>query len=160
MQVKLKLIWRKKNKNNFTNIRNIFPLDHVNVGKGTYGGIKVIDYGSESRLKIGNYCSIADEVTFILSGEHPSNRISTFPFQVYYFNEDEKIADSNGDIVIEDDVWIGYKATILSGVTIGQGAIIASGAVVTKDVEAYSIVGGVPAKCLKYRFPEIKWIFF
>ena len=153
-QIWLKLLWRKKNKDNFTNIKNTFPIDHVRVGKGTYGGIKVIDYGKKSNLLIGNYCSIAEEVTFILSGEHPMDRISTFPFDVYYLKKEENIAETNGDIVIEDDVWIGYGATILSGVRIGQGAVIASGAIVTKDVEPYSVVGGVPAKHIKYRFSK------
>lgn len=148
------MLWRKRNKDNFTNIKNIFPLDHVKVGKGTYGGIKVIDYGGKSILTIGNYCSIAEEVTFILSGEHPMDRLSTFPFEVYYCKKKENIAGTNGDIVLEDDVWIGYGATILSGVRIGQGAVIASGAIVSKDVEPYSIVGGVPAKCIKYRFSK------
>ena len=65
-------------------------------------------------------------------------------------------AISKGDIIVDDDVWIGYGATILSGVHIGQGAVIAAGAVVTKDVPPYAIVGGVPAKVIKYRFsPEI-----
>ena len=62
-------------------------------------------------------------------------------------------AISKGDIIVENDVWIGYRATILSGVNIGQGAIIAAGSVVTKDVPPYAIVGGVPAKVIKYRFP-------
>ena len=61
---------------------------------------------------------------------------------------------SKGDIVLEDDVWIGYRATVLSGVRIGQGAVVAAGSVVTQDVPAYAIVGGVPAKVLRYRFPE------
>ena len=61
---------------------------------------------------------------------------------------------SKGDIIVADDVWIGYRATILSGVHIGQGAVIAAGAVVTKDVPPYAIVGGVPARVIKYRFPE------
>ena len=63
-------------------------------------------------------------------------------------------AFSKGNIVVEDDVWIGYGATILSGVHIGRGAVIAAGAVVTKDVDAYAIVGGIPARILRYRFPE------
>ena len=79
--------------------------------------------------------------------------ISTFPFKVS-FSLEEYEATSKGNIVIDDDVWIGYGATILSGVHIGQGAVIAAGAVVTKDVPPYAIVGGVPAKVIKYRFPQ------
>ena len=91
----------------------------------------------------------------MLSSDHAAGNISTFPFRVKYgFSDYEAL--SKGDIVVDDDVWIGYGATILSGVHIGQGAIVAAGAVVAKDVPPYAVVGGVPAKVIKYRFgPEI-----
>ncbi|MBP3710262.1 MAG: CatB-related O-acetyltransferase [Treponema sp.] len=79
--------------------------------------------------------------------------MSTYPFKAKIFGV-EREALSKGDIVIEDDVWVGENALILSGVTIRQGAIVAAGAVVTKDVEPYSIVAGIPAKIIKYRFSE------
>lgn len=132
---------------------NCFPIDHVEVGKGTYGGIKVIDYGEKANmLKICNYCSIADEVTFVLSGEHHLDTLTTFPFKAKLLNEKESFG--HGDIYIDDDVWIGYRATILSGVRIAQGAVVAAGAVVNKNVPPYAIVGGVPAKVIKFRFEK------
>ena len=80
---------------------------------------------------------------------------STYPYELLILKSREGgIAVAKGDIVIGDDVWIGENAIICSGVTIGQGAIVAAGAVVTKDVEPYAIVGGNPAKVIKYRFDE------
>lgn len=151
-----KIKWKKNNTHNFTNIRNSFPIEHVSVGKGTYGGIKVIDYGDgmQGRLKIGHYCSIADGVVFILAGEHDMKTFSTYPWGCYYWGESERQAMSRGDIIVEDDVWIGLGAIILSGVRIGRGAVVAAGSVVTHDIEAYTVVGGVPAKCIKERFPR------
>lgn len=107
-----------------------------------------------TKLKIGNYCSIAPQVMFILSADHNIKYISTYPFKVKCLGENFE-GVSKGNIIV-DDVWIGYGATIMSGVHIGQGAVIAARAVVTKDVPAYSICGGVPAKIIKYRFdPKI-----
>ena len=124
----------------------------VSVGRKTYGPLFVCASNREARLTIGNFCSIAPAAAFILSSEHAAGYVSTFPFRVKYgFADCEAL--SKGDICVEDDVWIGYGATILSGVRIGQGAIVAAGAVVTKDVPPYAVVGGVPAKVMKYRFP-------
>lgn len=145
--------WQKKNSNNWTYPANIFDSDLVEVGRYTYGRID-IQSDTKNMLKIGNFCSIADKVTFMLGLDHPTNLISTYPFKNYFFNGISAI--SKGDIILDDDVWIGYNVTILSGVHIGQGAIVAAGAVVTKDVPPYAIVGGVPAKIIKYRFsPEV-----
>ena len=113
----------------------------------------VLNWGEKERLVIGSYCSIAQEVMFILNADHYTDHVSTFPFRVNCLG-DYKEGTSKGDIIIEDDVWIGYRAIIMSGVHIGQGAVVAAGAVVTKDVPAYAIVGGTPAKIIKYRFEE------
>lgn len=144
--------WREANKHNFTVPLRGIPFKCIRIGKGTYGKICVYNCTTTSRLEIGNYCSIADDVAFLLSVEHPLNHVSTFPFKTMYGKDGYVDATSKGDIVIDDDVWIGFRSIIMSGVHIGQGAVVAAGAVVTKDVPPYAIVGGVPAKILKYRF--------
>ena len=128
-------------------------MDLISVGKGTYGEISVLSYNDISKLSIGNYCSIAPEVMFILSADHYTDHISTFPFKGKCMHAKSE-GLSKGDISVGDDVWIGYRAIILSNVNIGKGAVIAAGAVVTKDVPPYAIVGGMPAKIIRYRFPE------
>ena len=143
--------WRKQNKHNQTVPVNRFPKELVKVGRETYGKLYVQAFNEETRLRIGHYCSIGPDVSFILSAEHPLNYLSTFPFRVKLLGEKSE-AISKGDIVIGDDVWIGYGATILSGVNIGTGAVIAACALVSDDVPPYAIVAGVPAKIVKYRF--------
>lgn len=150
---KVRRIWREKNLHNDTYVVKPFNTDIVSVGNYTYGGLRVFAYTTNSRLKIGNFCSIAGEVEFILASDHYTNHLSTYPFKTKILNYSAE-AISKGDIVVEDDVWIGERAIILSGVNIGQGAVIAAGAVVTKDVPPYAIVGGVPAKVIRYRFNE------
>lgn len=147
-------LWRQDNAHNFTALAPCTNPARVVVGRGTYGAISAIfsNDGNE-RLRIGNYCSIAPAVQFIVASEHPYRTISTYPFDVKYGGK-RKHATSKGDIVVGDDVWIGMRATICSGVRIGQGAVVAAGAVVTKDVAPYAIVGGNPAKLIKYRFGE------
>ena len=146
--------WIKKNKHNQTIPFNYFNPELVQVGKETYGELNVISYGINTKLTIGSYCSISNDVVFLLDVEHHIDTLSTYPFKVKIIGECRYEAFSKGDIVIEDDVWIGYGAMIMSGVRVGQGAVIAAGAVVTKDVPPYSVVGGIPAKILKYRFDE------
>lgn len=146
--------WRRRNVNNSTELKTLVPFEIIDIGNYTYGDINIIRNDESSRLKIGAFCSIAKEVSFVLGGEHRLNSISTFPFKVKCLQGQDKEAFSKGDIIVEDDVWIGYRAVILSGVHIGQGAVIATGAVVTKDVPPYAVVGGVPAKVIKYRFEE------
>ncbi len=127
---------------------------------------------NHDRLIIGKFCSIACGAKFIFtSANHTLKSLSTYPFPLFYEEwglDKAKVTDSwdnKGDIVIGNDVWIGYDAVIMSGVTIGDGAIIGTRAVVTKDVPPYTIVGGVPAKPIRKRFSdeiissllEIKW---
>ena len=147
--------WRQLNSHNFTTISKPVDLKRVNVGKMTYGLLNVMSYHDiDTTLTIGSFCSIAGNVKFFLDGEHCVDTVSTFPFKYYYTESDEVDDVTKGSIVVEDDVWIGHSATILSGVTIGQGAVIAAGALVCKDVPPYAIVGGVPAKVIKYRASE------
>ena len=133
---------------------NTFSLDIFKSGKYSYGELNIVAFNNDHELKVGNYVSIAQHVYFLLSSEHYLNHISTFPFKVKVTRELEEESFGKGDIVIQDDAWIGYGSLIMSGVTIGQGAVIAAGSVVTKDVPPYAIVGGVPAKVIKYRFDE------
>ena len=146
--------WHRLHPDSDTIPMNSFDFSRVTVGKGSYGELNVVDFGNEHKLIIKNYVSIAQQVTFILDAGHYTDRISTYPFKVKSLKIQKQEAFGKGDIVIDDDVWIGYGAIIMSGVTIGQGAVIAAGAVVTKDVEPYAIVGGVPAKLIKKRFSD------
>lgn len=116
---------------------------------------------NHDKLRIGKFCSIACGAKFLFnSANHALSSLSTYPFPIFFEEwglEKEDVAeawDNKGDIIIGNDVWIGYEAVILAGVTIGDGAIIGTRAVVTKDVPPYTIVGGVPAKPIKRRFPE------
>ena len=127
---------------------------------------------NKDRLIIGKFCSIACGAKFLFnSANHRIASLSTYTFPLFFEEwglEKENVAqawDQKGDIIIGNDVWIGYEAVILSGVTIGDGAVIGCRAVVTKDVPPYTIVGGVPAKPIRKRFDEetikelqkIKW---
>lgn len=150
---KFKMKWRKKNPHNSTTAASIFDINKVDVGIYTYGDIDVLDFDTPSKLTIGNFCSIAPNVLFCLGADHRIDTISSFPYKVKVLGEEYE-AISKGDIVVADDVWIGYGTKIMSGVYIGQGAVIAAGAVVTKDIPPYAIAGGVPAKVIKYRFSE------
>ena len=116
---------------------------------------------NHDRLVIGRFCSIACGAKFLFtSANHTLKSLSTYPFPIFFEEwgldvEDITTAwDNKGDIVIGNDVWIGYEAVIFSGVTIGDGAVIGTRAVVTKDVPPYTIVGGVPAKAIRRRFPD------
>lgn len=113
------------------------------------------------RLVIGRFCSIACGARFLFtSANHTLRSLSTYPFPIFFEEWDLDVAhitdawDNKGDIRIGNDVWIGYEAVVMSGVTIGDGAIVAARAVVTKDVPPYTIVGGVPARPIRKRFDD------
>ena len=116
---------------------------------------------NRDRLIIGKFCSIACGAKFLFnSAHHTLSSLSTYPFPLFFEEwglEKRNVAaswDNKGDIVIGNDVWIGYEAVIMAGVTIGDGAIIGARAVVTKDVPPYTVAGGIPAKPIKKRYPE------
>ena len=120
-------------------------------------GVPIIKHPHPSAiLSIGNYCSIANNVEIYLGGNHRVDWVTNYPFP-HFFSLANHIQDyviTKGDVNIGSDVWICQNVTILSGVTIGHGAVLANGALVTKDVEPYEIVGGNPAKHIRWRFDE------
>ncbi len=127
------------------------------IGRGTYGHPRVFAYPNDARLKIGAYCSIAADVAIFLGGEHHPEWVTTFPFgALWKEHEHPEQPRSRGDVVIGNDVWIGREAMIMSGVTIGDGAVIGARAVVARNVPAYTIMVGNPAKAIRQRFaPDI-----
>lgn len=143
--------WRKRNKHNYTTIERYCDCSKISVGRFTYGPLHVHDFDSGITLTIGNFCSIADDVHFYLAGNHELNRISSYPFKKNIFNGPAESL-SKGSIVVEDDVWIGSRVIIMSGVRLNRGCVVAAGSIVTHDVAPYTIVGGVPAKEIKKRF--------
>ena len=151
-------------------LKNIITNPNIIVGDYTYyddfddvanfeKNVKYLFDFTGDQLIIGKFCMIASDVTFIMNGaNHLNDTITSYPFAI--FGEDwSKAMDgkdypNKGNIVVGNDVWIGYGATIMPGVKIGDGAIIATKSVVTKDVAPYSIVGGNPAKEIRKRFSE------
>jgi acetyltransferase-like isoleucine patch superfamily enzyme len=112
--------------------------------------------GELPKIKIGKYCSIAINCTFLQSN-HLLNRFTTYPSNLQHLfshKQGNTSGYSRGDIIIGHDVWIGANCSILDNVIIGNGAVIAAGSIVTKNVDAYSIVGGNPARHIKYRLPQ------
>ncbi|WP_252109370.1 MULTISPECIES: Vat family streptogramin A O-acetyltransferase [unclassified Halomonas] len=112
------------------------------------------------KLIIGKFCAIAKDVTFIMNGaNHKTSGFSTYPFQIFGQGWEKVMPEAGelpykGDTNVGHDVWIGFEATLMPGVKVGHGAIIASKSVVVADVPAYSVVGGNPAQVIKYRFDE------
>lgn len=146
--------WREHFKNNFTTPVKIMPIDKISIGDFSYGPIEVLSWrNSNEKLMIGKYCSIASGVKFILGGNHHTSKFMTYPIKNKLIDKSVE-SFTKGPIIIEDDVWIGTDSIILSGITIGKGSVIAAGSVVTKSFPAFSIIGGNPAKILKYRFED------
>ena len=155
-----------------TFLKNIITSPNIMVGEYTYVDDPELARDFEKnvlyhfdfigdKLIIGKFCALANKVTFIMNGaNHPLNGVSTYPFYIFG-NGWETAAPQPGDLPykgdtrVGNDVWIGYDATIMPGVTIGNGAIVASKSVVTRDVPAYAVVAGNPAKVLKMRFDDV-----
>ena len=129
----------------------------LEIGKYSYGTPHIHFWDYETKLIIGKFCSISSTANFLLGGNHRKEWISTFPFNAFSdfsFNVQHKIGytSTKGDIIVGNDVWIGHSAIIMSGVQIGDGAIIGAGSLVSKNIEAYSIYVGNPAQKIGYRF--------
>lgn len=134
---------------------------HISVGRFTYGfeNLTIRQWNEGAALKIGAFCSMANNINIFLGGNHRTDWITTFPFGHIYQDElggSDILGhpSTKGDVVIVNDVWIGSSVTIMSGIHIGDGAVLSANACVVKDVALYHIVGGNPAKSIKQRFED------
>lgn len=131
----------------------------VTVGKHTYPNPPPVAYykGDTAKVEIGSFTSIAAGAEILAGGEHHSDWVTTFPLRIR-LDLPGKLTDgqpgSKGNVKIGSDVWLGRHSRIMSGVSVGDGAIVAAGAIVTKDVPPFAVVGGIPAKVLRYRFSD------
>lgn len=147
--------WRKRNPHNLTVVGDrTFPMSVVSIGKASYGMLHIQSLFEQEgeKLTIGNYVSIGPGVQFLLGVNHQMRTITTYPLYSRLIAASNRDAVTNGEIIIEDEVWLGTDAVVMSGVRIGKGAMIAAGSIVTKDVPPYAIVGGIPAKLIRYKF--------
>lgn len=126
------------------------------IGRGTYGNPQVLSWRDGTALEIGSFCSISDSVTIMLGGEHRTDWVTTYPFSKLFPEAGgfRGHPHTKGDVVIGNDVWIGYGALILSGVRIGNGAVVAARSVVRGEVKPYSIVAGNPSRHVMFRFDQ------
>ena len=174
MQPDADKIYPRTNDSTICYLKNIIKNPNIIVGDFTFYNDYVHDprdfeknnvlyhypYVNHDRLIIGKFCSIACGAKFLFnSANHTLNSLSTYPFPIFPEEWDESMPvadawDNKGDIVIGNDVWIGYEAVIMAGVHIGDGAIIGTRAVVTKDVSPYAIVGGIPARKIRSCFDD------
>ena len=138
---------------------DVVKEENCEFGQYTYGKPVILQYGEGAMLRVGKFCSIADDVKILLGGNHRTDWITTYPFPALAEDWPEAKGikghpQSKGDVLIGNDVWIGYGATILSGVRIADGAAIGARSVVVRDVEPYAIVAGNPAAAIGKRFDE------
>jgi acetyltransferase-like isoleucine patch superfamily enzyme len=152
--------WRNPHNRTALHLAELSRRYGFSIGAHSYGRPKVRFPGSGCKLTIGSYCSIADRVEILLGGNHRTDWVTTYPFaafpEVWRGEARDDFHSGRGGVTIGSDVWIGSGAMILSGVTIGHGAVLAARAVITRDVPPYAIVGGNPAKLIRYRFDEAK----
>lgn len=136
--------------------RDLYPQYRDCIGEYTYGLPKIFKLEDSSQIQIGKFCSFANDVKIFLDGEHEVENISTYPFGYFKDFKTKKryITKSKGKVTIGNDVWVGYGVTILSGVNVGDGAVLGACSLITKDIPPYTIVGGVPAKIIKKRFDD------
>lgn len=158
--------WRLKNYLGIVhNSKSLYTKDflidnkYCEIGEFTYGHPRINSWGEGTYLKIGKFCSIAYNVEIFLGGNHRTDWVSTYPFNILNNSFPNAVGInghpfSKGDVIIGNDVWIGQNSVILSGIKIGDGAVIGANSVVTKNVEPYSIVAGNPAKLIKKRFTD------
>lgn len=140
--------------------QDLIKGENFQIGEFTYGCPIIHMWDNKTKLYIGKFCSISTDVHILLGGNHRTDWITTYPFNILSqnFPSANNITghpSTKGDIKIGNDVWVGYGSTILSGITIGDGAVIAANAVVTKDVPPYTIVAGNPARVVKKRFDDV-----
>lgn len=151
MMILLRPLFGGSGKNFWFDPAGQYSFENIFVGDDVFLGLRPVLQATHSRITIGSKVMFGPEVV-IMGGNHNSSLLGRFMFDV---GEDEKRPEDDVGVVIEDDVWVGTRAIILDGVTIGRGAIVAAGAVVTKSVPPYAVAGGVPARVLSYRWdPE------
>jgi acetyltransferase-like isoleucine patch superfamily enzyme len=149
--------WRNPHNRTALHLASLVRRYGFEIGAHSYGRPKVRFPDSGCSLTIGRFCSIADKVEILLGGNHRTDWVSTYPFGAFpeiWPGAGQDFHASRGAVVIGSDVWLGSGAMILSGVTIGHGAVVAAQAVVTRDVPPYAIVGGNPAKIIRKRFDD------
>lgn len=131
---------------------------HASVGRETFGVHRAsfLNCTADTPVEIGAFCSVGPDALFLCEADHPIRTASSFPLQSRIFRSktNQQYLTSKGPIRVGHDVWIGARAIILSGVTIGHGAVVAAGGVVARDVPPYAIVAGNPARHVKWRFDE------
>lgn len=135
-------------------LKEVYP--QYKIGDESYGGLSIYSWDGKTSIEVGRYCSFAFGVTVILGGNHRTDWVSTYPF-THLWKDAPNIPGhpaSHGNVNIGNDVWVGAEALIQSGVTVGDGAVIAARSVVAGIVPPYAIFGGAPARFLGFRFPD------
>lgn len=146
----VKSMFEKCGKRVYIGRRSYFTFKNISIGDDTSIGMDAMFMCTRAKISIGNKVMFGPHV-FMITGGHRMDILGKYMKDI---TDDEKLPENDRDIVIKDDVWVGSNSMILRGVTVGEGSVIAAGSVVTKDVEPYSIMGGVPARLIKKRFTD------